>query len=269
MYLSKKSSRQDTLSWSKVAQKIPNRTGIQCQARWTEALDPSVRKGRWKKDEDDKLQAAVKKFGCCWIRVAESIPGRTQRQSRTRWNQIQSKIHKKVKQQTVCQKKKTTKKLKEPASVQQKKEQALESLSASPIRLGVPYILLTQKITTDTKSITIPHDILSPLASPTSTLSSYDTNFNNRIEEEEEEDYYCTSPASFSSSNATDTISSLTAMDATRILDDLDLSYSSFIHDNNDSIPNLFLPHQTPNFMNQFNFTSPFYDIQHNPLGLS
>ncbi|KAI7889908.1 Homeodomain-like protein, partial [Mucor mucedo] len=88
-YLSKKSSQQDTLSWSKIAQKIPNRTGIQCQARWTEALDPSVRKGRWKKDEDDKLQSAVKKFGCCWIRVAESIPGRTQRQSRTRWNQIQ------------------------------------------------------------------------------------------------------------------------------------------------------------------------------------
>ncbi|KAI8379404.1 Homeodomain-like protein [Radiomyces spectabilis] len=77
-----------SLPWSKIARGILNRTGIQCQARWTEALDPSVRKGRWDNEEDQLLMAAVARFGTCWIRVASQIPSRTQRQCRTRWNQI-------------------------------------------------------------------------------------------------------------------------------------------------------------------------------------
>ncbi|ORX54131.1 hypothetical protein DM01DRAFT_1407628 [Hesseltinella vesiculosa] len=89
-----KYSHKSVLPWNRIAQQIPNRTGIQCQARWTEALDPTVRKGRWKKEEDDMLRAGVARFGCCWIRVSSMIHGRTQRQCRTRWNQIKSKQEK-------------------------------------------------------------------------------------------------------------------------------------------------------------------------------
>lgn len=250
-YLNKNpKSQQESMSWSKIAQMIPNRTGIQCQARWTEALDPSVRKGRWKKDEDEKLQAAVKKFGCCWIRVAESIPGRTQRQSRTRWKQIQSKVHK-VK--TCKEKKKKQKKLKGHDDVGHKssfsQKQAIETLSAAPIRLAVPYqtpyIIITQNAI---NSITIPHYISSPLASPTSTLLSF----------KEDDDHFCNSPVSSSSCGDTiqqKTPTSLTAIDATRILDDLDLSYSSFIH-NNDTIPPTF----SNNIMKQHDFRSAYRD---------
>jgi hypothetical protein len=77
--------------WNKIATRIPHRTGIQCQARWSEALDPRVRKGKWSSDEDDILKEGVKRFGRCWIRIAEMINGRTQRQCRTRWVQIQNK----------------------------------------------------------------------------------------------------------------------------------------------------------------------------------
>ncbi|KAI8093541.1 Homeodomain-like protein [Halteromyces radiatus] len=90
----KKYSNRSVLPWNRIAQNIPNRTGIQCQARWTEALDPTVRKGRWKKEEDDMLRAGVSRFGCCWIRVSGMIYGRTQRQCRTRWNQIKSRKEK-------------------------------------------------------------------------------------------------------------------------------------------------------------------------------
>ncbi|KAI7848297.1 Homeodomain-like protein [Circinella umbellata] len=82
------------IPWNKIAERIPNRTGIQCQARWTEALDPSVRKGKWSDDEDILLRAGVDKFGRCWIRIAETVPGRTQRQCRTRWMQIKYKEEK-------------------------------------------------------------------------------------------------------------------------------------------------------------------------------
>ncbi|KAI9481220.1 MAG: Homeodomain-like protein, partial [Benjaminiella poitrasii] len=76
------------LPWNQIAENIPHRTGIQCQARWTEALDSVIRKGRWQPGEDKLLNEAIAKYGCCWIRVASMIPTRTQRQCRTRWNQI-------------------------------------------------------------------------------------------------------------------------------------------------------------------------------------
>ena len=40
------------------------------------------------------LRAGVEKFGRCWIRIAETVPGRTQRQCRTRWMQIKYKEEK-------------------------------------------------------------------------------------------------------------------------------------------------------------------------------
>ncbi|ORX44765.1 hypothetical protein DM01DRAFT_257984, partial [Hesseltinella vesiculosa] len=87
-----KSNNNDTnrLPWNAIAKSIPHRTGIQCQSRWTEALDPTVRKGRWDKYEDELLRKSVHQLGCCWIRVAHCIPSRTQRQCRTRWNQIRN-----------------------------------------------------------------------------------------------------------------------------------------------------------------------------------
>ncbi|CAG8463123.1 5203_t:CDS:2 [Diversispora eburnea] len=82
------------IPWNKIAVRIPHRTGIQCQARWSEALDPSVRKGKWSPDEDEILKGGVRRFGRCWIRIAELIDGRTQRQCRTRWVQIKNKQEK-------------------------------------------------------------------------------------------------------------------------------------------------------------------------------
>lgn len=70
--------RIQPIPWNKIAERIPNRTGIQCQARWTEALDPYVRKGKWGLEEDALLRMGVNDFGRCWIRIAETIPGRTQ-----------------------------------------------------------------------------------------------------------------------------------------------------------------------------------------------
>jgi myb proto-oncogene protein len=70
--------RIQPIPWNRIAERIPHRTGIQCQARWTEALDPYVRKGKWGADEDHLLRSGVQEHGRCWIRIAETIPGRTQ-----------------------------------------------------------------------------------------------------------------------------------------------------------------------------------------------
>lgn len=82
----------ETIPWGLIASMLPRRrTGIQCQARWSEALDPTVRKGKWTNEEDGMLFAGVKEFGTCWIKVASRVRGRTQRQIRTRWMQIRGR----------------------------------------------------------------------------------------------------------------------------------------------------------------------------------
>jgi hypothetical protein len=188
---------EDNLPWSRIAQYIPNRTGIQCQARWTEALDPSVRKGRWKKEEDEQLKVGVERYGCCWIRVASSIPGRTQRQCRTRWNQIQSK-RQKIKQKELLlaqdstkktkKKKRTTTKSQRPPIQQWKSANPTkkEEHDYTPIQLAepdsAPYILLN-KPKLSSNAIVIPSDILSPLPSPSSSSSEDDTTIFGEEEE--------------------------------------------------------------------------------------
>lgn len=66
------------IPWNKVSKCIPARTGAQCQARWTEALDPRIKKGKWSPEEDEILKEGVRLYGRCWIRIAEMIAGRTQ-----------------------------------------------------------------------------------------------------------------------------------------------------------------------------------------------
>jgi Myb-like DNA-binding domain len=84
--------QSEAIPWGIIASMLPRRrTGIQCQARWSEALDPTVRKGKWTTDEDEMLYKGVSEFGQCWIKVATKVRGRTQRQIRTRWMQIRGR----------------------------------------------------------------------------------------------------------------------------------------------------------------------------------
>ncbi|KAF9570144.1 Myb-like DNA-binding domain protein [Mortierella alpina] len=81
-----------TCPWNKITrQSIPGRTGVQAQARWSEALDPQVKKGKWSPEEDALLLKGVQESHKCWIWIADGIPGRTQRQCRTRWVQISTR----------------------------------------------------------------------------------------------------------------------------------------------------------------------------------
>ncbi|KAF9972515.1 Myb-like DNA-binding domain protein [Actinomortierella ambigua] len=65
--------------------RLGHRLGVQAQARWAEALDPRVRRDPWTPVEDALLRRAVQECAKCWIKISEWIPGRTQRQCRTRW----------------------------------------------------------------------------------------------------------------------------------------------------------------------------------------
>merc|ERR1719183_140859 len=74
-------------NWRIIAQDVPDRTHLQCLQRWKKALKPGLKKGQWKKDEDDHLLSLVQGDGrnMNWNLVAAQIPGRNAKQCRERW----------------------------------------------------------------------------------------------------------------------------------------------------------------------------------------
>ncbi|KAF9406006.1 hypothetical protein BGZ94_003281, partial [Podila epigama] len=91
-YMNKVSRLMLHCPWNLItARSIPGRTGIQAQARWSEALDPKVQRGVWSPQEDAQLLRGVERHGRCWIRISDEMVGRTQRQCRTRWVQLSTR----------------------------------------------------------------------------------------------------------------------------------------------------------------------------------
>ncbi|GBG29332.1 Transcription factor MYB3R-1 [Hondaea fermentalgiana] len=72
--------------WSDISHHFNNsKSPNQCSQRWHKALDPSIKKGKWTKEEDDALVAAVEECGKHWREIARHIPGRTGKQCRDRY----------------------------------------------------------------------------------------------------------------------------------------------------------------------------------------
>lgn len=76
------------VDWKKVAEHVPGKTHLQCLQRWKKVLQPGLKKGAWTKEEDEALLASVKSLGDypAWVKVAESVPGRSPKQCRERWH---------------------------------------------------------------------------------------------------------------------------------------------------------------------------------------
>ncbi|KAG8894469.1 hypothetical protein FRC00_008925 [Tulasnella sp. 408] len=81
-------------NWSFVASMLPSaRSARQCSDRYRNSLDPSIRRAKWTKEEDDNLAKAVAELGPKWSKVKQFVPGRTGAQCRERWvNQVDPSI---------------------------------------------------------------------------------------------------------------------------------------------------------------------------------
>lgn len=81
----------DVVKWDVVAQRMyPNgeRKPKDCRKRWCNSLDPNLKKGKWTKDEDEKLIKAYEKHGASWQRVSNEISGRTDDQCAKRYIEV-------------------------------------------------------------------------------------------------------------------------------------------------------------------------------------
>ena len=66
-------------NWQQVASVLVNRTGQQCLHRWQKTLNPNIKRGKWKPDEDQLLHAAVKMYGTGnWVKVVQRLPVRVE-----------------------------------------------------------------------------------------------------------------------------------------------------------------------------------------------
>ncbi|KDR18290.1 snRNA-activating protein complex subunit 4 [Zootermopsis nevadensis] len=73
------------IPWSKVTYFMTGRSKSQVFNRWTYSINPSIKRGRFTKEEDMLVVAAVRRYGTDFARVARFIPGRTSIQVRDRY----------------------------------------------------------------------------------------------------------------------------------------------------------------------------------------
>ncbi|KAK3190465.1 Pre-mRNA-splicing factor cef1 [Lecanicillium sp. MT-2017a] len=73
--------------WARVSSLLARKTPKQCKARWSEWLDPSIKKIEWSKDEDEKLLHLAKIMPTQWRTIAP-IVGRTANQCLERYQKL-------------------------------------------------------------------------------------------------------------------------------------------------------------------------------------
>ncbi|CAK9441378.1 uncharacterized protein LODBEIA_P52460 [Lodderomyces beijingensis] len=81
----------DNVDWEKVAKEVSldgSKKEKNCRKRWSNCLDPALRKGKWTSDEDEQLVRAFEKFGASWLKVASEIEGRTEDQCAKRYKEV-------------------------------------------------------------------------------------------------------------------------------------------------------------------------------------
>lgn len=78
--------------WREIAMELHSRSGTnqfrqskQCRERWTNHLDPSLKKGSWSNREDVILLKEFLSKGKKWSDIAKRLPGRTENSVKNRW----------------------------------------------------------------------------------------------------------------------------------------------------------------------------------------
>ncbi|KAL1925246.1 uncharacterized protein VTP21DRAFT_129 [Calcarisporiella thermophila] len=75
--------------WALITRELPGRTSKWCANMWKYVIDPNVSKRQpWSEKEDEILLEGVKKYGRKWVEIVKLLPGRTQLQAKTRYDQV-------------------------------------------------------------------------------------------------------------------------------------------------------------------------------------
>jgi pre-mRNA-splicing factor CDC5/CEF1 len=75
--------------WARISSLQQRKTAKQCKARWTQWLDPAIKKTEWSKEEDEKLLHLAKLLPQQWLTIAPRV-GRTAQQCIERYDRLLS-----------------------------------------------------------------------------------------------------------------------------------------------------------------------------------
>jgi hypothetical protein len=64
---------------------VPVRQGKQCRERWYNHLNPTLKKGNWRVEEDIYLLQMQSEIGNRWSEIAKNLQGRTENSVKNRW----------------------------------------------------------------------------------------------------------------------------------------------------------------------------------------
>ncbi|XP_038869116.1 snRNA-activating protein complex subunit 4-like [Salvelinus namaycush] len=74
------------IPYTQISYFMEGRGSCQLMYRWTQVLDPTLKKGYWSKEEDEMLLRAVAKHGVGnWWKIRQDVPGRNDGQCRDRY----------------------------------------------------------------------------------------------------------------------------------------------------------------------------------------
>ncbi|XP_041718620.2 snRNA-activating protein complex subunit 4 [Coregonus clupeaformis] len=74
------------IPYTQISYFMEGRDSCQLMYRWTQVLDPTLKKGYWSKEEDEMLLRAVAKYGVGnWWKIRQDVPGRNDGQCRDRY----------------------------------------------------------------------------------------------------------------------------------------------------------------------------------------
>lgn len=77
------------INWAAIAQQIDGRNAKQCRERWFLNLDPSINRGPWTAEEDERLLKLAAQCGGRWSLISKNMVGRTENSVKTRYHSLQ------------------------------------------------------------------------------------------------------------------------------------------------------------------------------------